>query len=150
MQFQCERWREVESEIVRLMPLHWQELALDQETIRLDLDFLAYRTLDAQGDLMVITARHEGQLKGYYVGMVRPHLHYRSTIFGICDAYWIHPDERRGKLGVEFFQFVENVLKGRGAKSMITTSKKHLNIAPLFAHLGHKEVGSIYQKWIGD
>lgn len=150
MQFQCERWRDIEPEIICLMPLHWQELALDQDNIALDIDFLSYRRLDEQHDLVVITARNEGKLLGYYIGMVRPHLHYKSTVFGICDAYWLHPSERRGTTGIEFFHYVENVLKGRGAKSMITTSKKHLNIAPLFAHLGHREVGTIYQKWIGD
>ena len=44
---------------------HWKELALNQDTIKLDPDWDKFYALDVQGILRILTVRVEGRLVGY-------------------------------------------------------------------------------------
>ena len=148
--FQHERWKDCETDIRGLVDAHWREIALDQDRIPLDIDFEMYRRLDAETfTLHVTTARERGNLIGYYVNVIRPHPHYKTSLFAFLDAYFILPAYRQGPLGVQLFQAMEREMRKCGVKSLISISKNHHNVLPLFERLGWKAVGITCQKWIG-
>ena len=79
--------------------LHWQEIALDKDTILLEPDVDSFIEMEQRGALQIVTARDDGRLIGYHVTIVRNHLHYKSSLSGYVDMYFIHPDYRKGRTG---------------------------------------------------
>lgn len=136
--YQVEPWSVVWPELRILLDDHWQEIALDKETIALDMDLDAYAALEAAGVLHVITARAARALVGYHVSVVRTHLHYRTSLTLFEDLYYLQPAYRRGWTGVRLFRAVEAHARTLGVQRMSATCKihyKHGRIRRLFARL---------------
>jgi hypothetical protein len=157
--FKTERWLEVEPEIRKLTPEHWEMLALNKDSVPLEVDWEIYRTSDATGRLHVLTARtpqildenHKvihphNALAGYYVSFVMPHPHYKRTRFGLVDAYYIRPEFRTPTAGLEFFLALEEEMRKCSVKCLITTTKLHYDISPLLRRCGWQEAGKTYTK----
>ncbi len=150
MKFQAERWNNVESEIAALFDAHWKEIALNRDRIPLDFDFEAYRAFDTAGLLHVLTARDDGKLVGYYVSVVRAHPHYKSTLYGMVDIYFILPEYRKAAVGLQFFRELEKSMRALGVQSLLSMTKKHHDMSRLFERLGWTPIETVFQKWIGD
>ena len=54
VEFQVERWATYAPDAETLWPLHWQEVALTQEAVPLDMDVERYAALDAAGILHIV------------------------------------------------------------------------------------------------
>lgn len=150
MRFQVETWDRCSAEILAIVGEHWKEIALDQERILLDPDCEYYSVLQDKGFLHIVTAREGDRLVGYYASIVRNHPHYRSTLFGMVDLYFILPEFRKAQVGLELFGFMEKSMRQLGVKSLISTTKAHHDLTPLFLRLKWNPVGTLFQKWIGD
>jgi hypothetical protein len=146
--YQTEPWATFKVEARELFELHWREIALNHAEVPLDIDYARYDAMAAVGGLHVLTARRVGTLIGYHVALISPHLHYRSTLHGITDVYWIAPECRHGITAVRFFQAVERELKRRGVRKLFTATKLHLDQGSLFEYLGYKPVERLYAKLI--
>jgi GNAT superfamily N-acetyltransferase len=128
-----------EAEEAGLWRLHWQEIAQDAD-IPLEPDHATYTALDQAGQLHVVTARAaDGTLIGYWVGLIRPHLHYATTLHAFTDVYWLHPAYRRGLAGYRLFQAVERTLARRGVVKVMTATKVYQDVSRLFERLGYRE-----------
>ena len=150
MQFAQEHWRKIEPEIAHLARMHWQEVAVNKDRIKLDLDCGLYRALDDNGSLHITTARVEGELVGYYAMVVRTHPHYRTTVFGFLDSYFLLPEYRNVSAGLELFEAMESAMKKAGAVCLISGFKLHNGLAPVFDRLGWTPIETMYSKYIGD
>ena len=129
---------------------HYRELALDQDKVPLDVDFAGYRALDEAGLVTYVTLRDEGRLVGYFVGFVKPSLHYRSTLMAVMDIYYVHPSVRGRMGGVRLFRAVERELRRRGVKRLIVGEKLHKPSGRLFKALGFTPIETYHSKWLGD
>lgn len=136
-------------EVKDLLPLHWEELALNRDKVPLDPQYEEYLRRDAQGAVLVATLRENGVLKGYFVGFVAPGLHYRTCLTLTMDIFWTHPDIRGGLAGVKLFREVEREAKRRGVQRIFYGSKLHKDASRLFAFLKAEPVETYYSKWIG-
>ena len=135
-----------EAEEAGLWRLHWQEIAQDAD-IPLVPDHATYSALDQAGQLHVVTARTpDGTLAGYWVGIIRPHLHYATTLHALTDVYWLVPDQRRGIAGYLLFKAVEMTLRKRGVVKVITATKIYQDVSQLFARLGYRETERVFTK----
>lgn len=110
-----------------ILAQHWQEIALDQDTTPLKVDWDSYRILERQRILRSFTAWRDGEFVGYNVFFVRPPLHYCSEVWGVNDILWLAPEERRGLTGVRLIKHVEPILQGEGVKKLIYHAKLHVN-----------------------
>ena len=146
MTFQSETWPEVERDIRPLLVEHWREIALDHGKIPLDPDYERYAQAHAQGTLAFTTARHEGRLVGYYASFVTTHPHYKSTLFGFVDIYWLHPDFRTAANGMRLFAAMEQAMRKRGVRKLISMTKLHRDVSPLFERLGWQPVETNFSK----
>lgn len=146
--YRVERWKHLREEMLPLLVRHWREVALNHADVPLDIDEARYAELDESGALHIVTARRGGQLIGYHVAIVSPHLHYASTLHGITDVYWIAPEHRVGRTALRLFQTVERELKARGVRKLFTATKLHLDQGPLFEFLGYRPVERLYAKLI--
>ncbi len=146
--FAVEPWSEFQDEAAFLWPDHWQEIALDKSQIKLAIDYNQYAQIDAHGQLHVVVARSEGQIIGYHLSIIRPHLHYRESLSAFTDVYYIAPEFRKGRTGINLFRFVERTLKQRGVQKMFTGTKLHMDMGKLFEHLGWTETERLFTKVI--
>lgn len=146
--YQREEWQDCLAEMEQLWPLHWEEVAADKDVIPLEPNYEMYDWIDQNGQLHVVTVRCDGKLIGYHTSIVRPHLHYKSSLSAFTDMYFIHPDYRKGMVGVKLFKEVEKSLKQRGVQKMFTGTKLSLDMGRLFEHLGWKETERLYTKVI--
>ena len=150
MRFAVETLAECWEEGQALLKLHWQEIALHRELIPLDPDRESYEQMERAGQLQLVTMRDdEGTLWGYHVSLIRPHLHYRASLTGFTDVFYIHPDQRKGSTAIELFRFVEVALLSRGVQRMYATCKLSLDLRPIFMRLRWTEIERVFTKLVG-
>lgn len=137
-------------QLKELIPLHYEELALNKDKVPLSPRWDVYLSQEAIGELVFITLRDAGKLAGYFVGFVAPGLHYSTCLTCIQDIFYVKPDERGMAAGNILFEFVENELKRRGVQRLVTNSKNHFPAAWLFDRRGYESIETIHSKWLGD
>jgi hypothetical protein len=147
---QVEPWSEMKQDLLPLLPLHWEELALNQDKVPLDPQYDIYDAREAAGQTLVVTLRGLGVLVGYFIGFVAPGLHYRTCLTLTMDIFWTHPDIRKGFAAVKMFREVEREAKRRGVQRIFYGSKAHKDASKLFEFLRMDPVEVYYSKWIGD
>jgi GNAT superfamily N-acetyltransferase len=129
---------------------HWKEIALLQDKIPLDPDWGKYEEVNRQGKLHILTARDGTKLVGYHVAFIDPHHHYKSTLFATTDIFYLAPEYRKGANGIKLFARLEEELRKIGVKKMVTITKLHSNVGPIFQRLGWTHVENTFTKWLGD
>jgi len=132
-------------ELEQIFPVHYEELCVTKD-FPLEPDYEAYRNLAKAGMLRCITCRADGDLIGYIVFIVQPHLHYRSCKTAFEDIYYVKKEFRKGRIGIRLFQYAEKVLKERGVNRIIMHTKVHLDNSKLFEYLGYKHTDKLYTK----
>lgn len=136
-------------EMLPHLPQHWEELALDKDSVPLDPCWAVYANREAAGELLLVTLRERGRLIGYSWTFITPGLHYASTLTAIMDIFWIMP-EYRGRLGGRrLFRAVEAELRRRGVKRWFVGSKLHKDSSRLFLALGFQPVELWLSKMLG-
>lgn len=148
--FAVESFTEQLPELKVILPLHYEELALDKEQVPLSPQYEVYTDRESRGEVLFVTARKEGQLIGYFIGFISPGLHYSTCLTCIMDIFYIHPEYRGSNTGFELFEFVEKELKRRGVDRWFVGHKEHFDIGFLFKKLGFEKVEITYSKYIGD
>lgn len=146
---QVENLTERLEEMKPLFPAHWEELALNRDKVPLDPQYGIYLARDANGELVFVTLRRDGELLGYFVGFLAPGLHYQTCLTLTMDIFWTHPDIRGGTAGLRLFRTVEKEARRRGAHRVFYGSKMHKDASRLFAAIGCEPVETYYSKWIG-
>lgn len=138
----------LQSELKPLLDLHWEEIALDKEAIKLDPDFDTYLSMEESGMLSTITVRDDGRLIGYQLAILTHNMHYKSSYEALVDIYYIHPDYRKGRVGIKLFKFCEEVYRAKGINKISTSCKLHHDIGSVFLYLKYKEIERVFSKLI--
>ena len=134
-------------ELSGLYQEHFEEVSATPE-LKLEPYYEMFDRLQDAGMLRVITCRVDGNLAGYIVFMVQPHMHYKSCMTAIEDAYFISKPYRKGRIGIKLFQYEEEVLKGIGVNRIIYGTKVHVDNSRLFEYLGYRHTDKVYTKLI--
>lgn len=132
-------------ELKGILPEHYDELCVTKD-FPLVPDYEAYGRLYMAGMLRCITVREDGNLIGYAIFTVNPHLHYKTCKTAFEDIYFLKKEYRKGRLGIRLFQFAEDVLKQEGVNRVVMHTKIHLDNSRLFEYLGYKWTDKIYTK----
>ena len=134
-------------ELEKIFPEHYEELCVTKE-YALDPDYDAYRRIGEAGMLRCITCRNDGELIGYAVFIVSPHLHYKSCKTAVEDIYYVKKEYRKGRIGIRLFQYAENALKRIGVQRIVMHTKVHLDNSRLFEYLGYKQTDKVFTKML--
>lgn len=146
--FQREPYPECIGEIQPVLATHYLELAVDQDDVPLDPDFDKYLDLHNKGILHMFTARADGELIGYIVGLIVPHIHYKSTVHYQNDIYYLRGEYRNSGVGYRFFASHEKDLKSLGVQRVIMATKCHQSHEQLFSALGFNKQDVVVSKII--
>lgn len=135
-------------ELLPLLPLHYEELALNKDKVPLAPQYEIYIERERRGELMFIVVRDAGELIGYFIGFVAPGLHYKTCLTLIMDIFFIHPEHRGSATGYKLFKAAEEEAKRRGVQRMFVGSKCHLDASFLFEQLGYERCEITYTHWL--
>lgn len=144
-----ESLEEMLPEMKLLIPLHYRELALNQDSVPLDPQYETYIERERAGMLLFVTLRDAGELVGYFLGFIAPGLHYKTCLTCTMDIFYVRADKRTGSAGVRLFRFVEAELRRRGVQRWFMGSKIHADASALFKRIGAAPVETYYSKWLG-
>lgn len=150
LQFAVEKWQDCKDAMSLLWPFHWDEVAGNKDKIQLDVWLEAFDKLAIDGQLTIVTARFYGDLVGYHWSIIRPHLHYKSSLTAYTDIFFLLPEHRKGMNGVNLFKFVEQVWKSLGVQKAYISSKVKLDMSVIFERLGWTRSEVVYTKMIGE
>jgi len=145
---QIESFSECLPELMPLLPLHYEELALNKDEVPLDPQYDIYIARENMGELLFVTLRENGILIGYYIGFVAPGLHYKTCLTCTTDIFYVHPEQRGKKGGLDLFKTVENELKRRGVDRWFVGFKCHLDASGFFEILGFDRIEVYYSKMV--
>jgi len=150
MSAQIETIREGLEELKPLLPIHYEELALNKDKVPLDPQYGLYLAREERGEVIYMTLREDGKLMGYFIGFIAPGLHYKTCLTCTMDIFYVHPDHRNGRGGLRLFRSLERELKRRGVQRWFVGSKLHKDAGRLFEALGFSPIETYYSRWIGD
>lgn len=144
---QVEHYSDAIPEMRDLYPDHYQEIAVDQDAIKLDPNYETYLKLDRLGMLHLVTARNEaGRLVGYHLAILDYHMHYQDCYVAKSDIFFLKKDYRTGTNGIRLFRFVEQELRRIGVMKFFTGCKTHHNLSVIFRRLKYNEQEIVFAK----
>lgn len=129
-----------------LFPLHYKELALDQDQIKFGFDAGRYLQFEQEGKLHIVTVRSDGRLVGYFIAVIVPHLHYKDAgLMAQTDMYYLLPEFRNGT-GVKMLIEVERTLRQKGVTKFFISCKVHQDHSELFEKMGFAKTDVVFAK----
>jgi GNAT superfamily N-acetyltransferase len=146
--FQVEKFAQFELDLRPIIPLHYEELALNKDRIKLDLDFRRYERIEQERQMLIATVRDDGRLVGYSVELVLPHLHYQNAgLMAWTDIYFVLPQYRNGT-GARLIAFAERKLRELGVVKSYRSCKAHQDHTRLFEAMGYRHSDLVFTKML--
>lgn len=145
-----ESFEERLEELKVLLPGHYEELALNKDHVPLDPQYEIYIARERKGELIFTVLRDSGEMVGYFIGFIAPHLHYKTSLTCTMDIFYVRADKRKQGGGMQLFNEVEKELRRRGIQRWFMGSKMHKDASYLFEKIGAKLVETYYSKWLGE
>jgi GNAT superfamily N-acetyltransferase len=149
MKFQEESYLEVCEDIKPLIQLHWEQIALNKDKIKLNPDWDEYERLYNAGNLKIYTARAGHELVGYFIVGVANNIHYKDHLFANCDIIYVKPDSRAGMTGYKLISYAEKELKKIGVSVLNINTKTHTPFDKLLVRMNFGLIERLYSKFIG-
>lgn len=140
---------QVRDDIKLLIALHWQEIALNQDKIKLNPDWSAYQELEKLNKLKIFTARDGDRLVGYFVVICGTNIHYKDHLFANNDIIYLHKDYRKGFAGIRMINFAEKCLQKDGVSVLTINTKAHQPFDKVLERLKFNMIERVYSKYLG-
>jgi GNAT superfamily N-acetyltransferase len=137
-------------DIKPLLDLHYAELTMHKEHIKLDPDWKRYELLAKSGNLVVITARDADKLVGYSVFFITNHMHYQQNKMANNDVLFLHPDYRKGTTGIKLIKESEAILKKMGIIKILWHIKFAKDFRNILYRMGYVDEDAIVGKILKD
>lgn len=144
MDFSLENLANVRYEIEPLIQQHYEEIALNQDIIKLNPDWEGYARLDAINALRVYTARKDKELVGYFVVIVSKSLHYQDHIFANNDIIFLSKSARQGLTGVKLIKYAIKSLQAEGITKLHINTKAHQPFDAILERLNFEQIERVY------
>ena len=146
LEFKQEFINDVKPEIVNLINLHWEEIALNKDVIKLNPDWKSYYNLEDNNKLKIFTARYDNVLIGYFIVIIHVNLHYKDHLFASNDILYLHPDYRKGFAGIKLIKYAEKCIKEDGISVMTINVKEHKSFGVILERLDYTPEETVYSK----
>lgn len=146
MRFQQEFFASCYDDAKELLEMHYQEIALNQDIIKLNPDVEQYEAAEQSGALRIFTAREDGKIVGYFALIVHRALHYQDHLYATNDVIFLHPDHRKGYTASKLIKFALECLAQDGVSMVFINTKIHRPFDVLLQRLGFNHVENVYAK----
>src|SRR5271156_2488408 len=91
VKFAVEPFKPAFDEAKALMELHYDEIAKNKQLLKLNPDVATYNKADQENKLLLLTARSEGVLVGYFLWIMIKHAHYQDVVVAEEDLHFLAP-----------------------------------------------------------
>lgn len=136
-------------EMWSLLAAHWDEVAKNKQVMVLKPDRAKYEQLEAAGGLLCLAAiEPDGQIVGYSVSFIGPHIHYADLIVANNDVLFLREDLRPSSIGLRLLKETERAAKARGARLMLWHAKEQTALAKIMPRMGYGVQDIIFSKEI--
>ncbi len=142
--FALERFDDFYEESKALLQRHWEEVAKDKDTMRLDPDEEYYRALCNAGKMLFVTVRYSGTLVGYVWWYLYNHPHYKTVKCAQGDIHYLAPEYRRGLNGYILLKRAIMVVKQTGIKYCYIREKVGHEHPAIMKRLGFNRLDVTY------
>lgn len=139
MDFARETLFDVIEDVEPLLQLHYEELCINRDVVKLAPRWDVYAALEQAGAFVIYTAREAGELVGYSAYFVNQNMHYADLTVGMNDVFYIRDDYRRGTTAMRFLKHCEAELKSIGVRKLVYHCKAANNFAPILHRLGFRD-----------
>jgi N-acetylglutamate synthase-like GNAT family acetyltransferase len=146
--YQVEKYHEICDEIHVMWREHWEEVYFDKDIIKFNPDYDKFKLLSESDILHTVTVRENGEVIGYHISLIYPHIHSKSSLTCFTDMFFVRKDKRKGLIGIKLLKFVEQSLKGKGIQKIYMGSKSHIDISIILERLGYTYIEKLYTKVI--
>lgn len=139
---------QVRNDIEPLLVKHYEEVSVVTDIIKLNPDWDAYYRMENAHMLRIYTAREQetNHLKGYFVVIQAPSLHYKDDIFVVNDVIYVDKSIRGSIVGPRLIKFAEKDLEALGVSVLTINTKTHLPFDGLLEKLGYSCQEKVYAK----
>lgn len=120
-----ESWETAQRDCRELIEKNYDEIALHQDKVKLDVDWDRYEYFNARGELDAITVRDRGVMIGYNVFIYTRPIHYKSTLVANSDVIYLAPEYRNAKIGSDLIDFGEDVWMKKADMCVMHTKPEH-------------------------
>ena len=148
MRYQQEFLDQVKDDALYLLDLHYNEIALNQDKIKLNPDWDVYKELEQEGKLKIFTARDNDTLVGYFVVVVGVNMHYKDHTFACNDIIYLHKDYRKGFAGIKLIKFAKKCLTEDGVSVLAINTKVHQPFDRVLERLGFNLIERVYSSYL--
>lgn len=148
MEYQQEFFSDCYEEAQELLEMHWNEIALNKDVIKLNPDVEQYEDAEASGCLKIFTARDDGKMVGYFALIVQRSLHYMDHAFAHNDVIFLHPEYRKGFAAAKLIKFAVDCMAQDGVSVVTINTKTKKPFDVLLKRLGFEHIESVYAKRI--
>lgn len=116
LKFAIEPLAYCKNELLGLLPIH-DEL-LNTSGAKMNPDWVMYDSAASCGTFYVVTARviDTDQIVGYFWAFLTYHPHHSDMLCAFTDTYFLHPEYRKGRNGMNLIKAAKSLLKDRGAR----------------------------------
>lgn len=132
----------------KFVEAHWQEVGRDKR-YKPDLLWEQYELLESAGMLHILALFVDGEPEGYFIGILSPHLHYRSMRVFVSDMFYIS-EKCRAMQAVALFRETEKMARELGANKLHVIYKTYKNIEPIMRRLKFASVETVAVKNLED
>lgn len=134
------------SQLSSLLDEHWLELAKNKNLMILSPDLERYRALEDSGKLFAIAAYLDGEVVGYSVNFLTPHMHYSGLFCCYNDLLFVTKKYRNNSIGGRVIAVTEKMAKERGAQVMFWHAKENTPLSELLPYRGCKLQELVFSK----
>ena len=145
--FALEPFRVVE-ENKHLIEEHWKEVVRDNR--KLDPHWEFFRSCEKMGLLRTYVARDKGEVVGYAVFALHPHLHSRYLMSAHNDAVFLSKEKRACGVGFRMLKWCTDDLVAEGMGCIYWHVKTWLDFGPALEKLGYSLAEKGYVMFPGD
>ncbi len=128
---------DMQAQAAALLRAHWEEVAKRRDLMVLAPDWPRYEQMEANGALVAVGAYANGELVGYSLTLVGPHLHYVGLTVAQNDVLFVAKEHRHGRIGLDLIRKTEELAKDRGARLVSWHAKEGTALAALLPRLGY-------------
>ncbi len=146
--YQEELYDDIIEEMKPLFVEHYHEVAMYQDKIDLNPDYVAYKAMADAGVIHFLTVRDEGKMIGYTVTLLHAHPHYKDHDMAVNDILYVHPDYRHGEVAPTLLSKLEQIMKQNGVSVMTFHMKTHKPFETLMSFLAYDKAEALFMKYI--
>lgn len=148
VEFGIEKFSDVWDEMMPLITKHYEEIARYKD-IALSPDKEKYVTLNEKEFAKLFTIRNSGELIGYAVFFIAPHIHYSDVIHAHQDVLFLTKEHRGKMVGARFLKWCEDRLAENGVMWITQHVKAKHNFGRMLERIGYELMDLVYTKRIG-